>query len=39
MEKSMVRMVDLVTGMIEGGQLTPEDEASLRKLLVERANA
>lgn len=39
MEKSMVRMVDLVTGMIEGGQLTPEDEASLRELLVERANA
>lgn len=39
MGKSVVTMLDLVTGMIEGGQLTPEDEASLRELFVERAHA
>lgn len=39
MEKSVVSMLDLVTGMIEGGQLTSEEEVSLRELLVERAHA
>lgn len=36
MEKSVVTMLDLVLGMIDGGQFTPAEEASLGKLLVER---
>lgn len=39
MEKSVVSMLDLVTGMIKGGQLRSDEEASLRELLVERDHA
>lgn len=37
MVKPMVGIADLVTGLIEGGQLTAAEEASLRELLVQRA--
>ena len=36
MEKSVVTMLDLFLGLIDGGQFTPAEEASLGKLLVER---
>lgn len=38
MEKPTVRMVDLVTGLIADGRLTATEEASLRDLLVQRAD-
>lgn len=38
MEKPMVRIADLVTGLIEGGQFTASEEASLMELLVQRTH-